>query len=130
MVPSLYDGLSPAARRGLAGKVPCRVAGKLRFVDAADIEAITAADEAVFLHLREGQLLAREGISAMEARTRAYGFVRIHRSAIVNPAWVVEIASLGDGEHSVTMRNGMALRASASHRDAVRALAREAGAAP
>lgn len=121
--PAGWDQAAPAARRGLAGRLPCRVAGKIRFVDVADIESITAADEAVFLHLREGQLLARESISAIEARTRAHGFVRIHRSTVINPAFVREIASLGGGEHQVTMLSGMTLRASSSYKDAVRALA-------
>lgn len=116
------DTLPPGARRGLHGRLPCRVAGRIRFVDVAELESISAADESVFLHLVGGRLLARESISALEARTAAYGFVRIHRSTIVNPAFVKEIESLGGGEYTLTMGSGATLRASASYGAAVRAM--------
>ena len=114
------DRLPPGARRGLHGRLPCRVAGRIRFVDVAEIESISAADESVFIHLLSGRVLARESISAIESRTVAYGFVRIHRSTIINPAFVKEIESLGGGEYQLTTGSGAVLRASASYGAAVR----------
>jgi hypothetical protein len=48
----------------------------------------------------------RESISEVETKLRPHGFVRIHRSVLVNRACVEEILTLPTGEYTLHMRGG------------------------
>jgi DNA-binding LytR/AlgR family response regulator len=53
------------------------------------------------------------------------GFVRIHRSYVVNAAHVVELAPWTHGERTVRLADGASLVSSRSYRDEVARLAGE-----
>lgn len=66
--------------------------------------------------------LIPEAIYELEGMLNPQRFLRIHRSVIVNTACVTAIHSLLNGDHLLTLKNGAALRASRTYRDAVKRL--------
>ncbi len=71
------------------------------------------------MHVGKKSWLLRETVSAMEQRLAPHGFVRIHRSTLVNIQRVIELRSLRDGEFTVVLGDGTALKLSRSYRDAL-----------
>ena len=65
-----------------------------------------AEDHYVLLHHKSGSYMLHESISAMAKKLSLFGFVRIHRSALVNAAFVEEIRPLSTGEYVLRVRGG------------------------
>lgn len=69
-----------------------------------DILAVTSAGNYVEFALRDGRRpLMRKPLSAMEAELAAYGFVRVHRSWLVNAMQVTGLKPEGSGDYTVDM---------------------------
>jgi two-component system LytT family response regulator len=102
-------------------KPPERIAvksgGRVTFVNVADIDWVGSADNYVELHVGDHSHLLRDTMAATEVRLPADKFVRISRTAIVNTERVKELQPLFHGEYSVTLKNGVKLTLSRSHRD-------------
>src|ERR1700719_712886 len=56
------------------------------------------------LQQTSGSCLLRESISAMEEKLAPYGFVRIHRSVLINSAFVHEIQPWPTGEYVLRIK--------------------------
>jgi two-component system LytT family response regulator len=63
----------------------------LTVLNLAEIDLIEADDYYAAIHARGRRFLIREALSALERRLAAQGFMRVHRSAIVPLARVVEL---------------------------------------
>lgn len=98
-------------------RIPVKSSGRVVFVNVLDIDWVGSADNYVELHVGEHTHLLRETMSAMEQRLPMERFVRISRTAIVNTERVRELQPLFHGEYSVTLKNGIRLTLSRSHRD-------------
>ena len=79
---------------------------KILFIDSADIIAVEAEGHYVLLQHKSSGYLLRESISTMAEKLSLFGFVRIHRSSLVNPAFVEEIQPLSTGEYMLRVRGG------------------------
>jgi DNA-binding LytR/AlgR family response regulator len=105
---SLSKALSP--RRTLAAGKSARIAikakGRILFIDAADVIAVEAKGNYVLLLHTSSSHMLRESISTMEEKLNLHGFVRIHRSVLVNAALVEEIHPWSTGEYVLRMRGG------------------------
>lgn len=66
--------------------------------------------------------LMRTTLAAMEAQLTALGFVRTHRSWLVNPAHVAEIESEGSGDYGLTLADGTKVPVSRRYPRAIEAL--------
>jgi two-component system LytT family response regulator len=67
--------------------------------------------------------LVREPIGSIEERLASAGFVRIHRSTLVNIERVQELRPLDKGEYQVILRTGVELKLSRNYRAALTRLA-------
>lgn len=94
----------------LAGRESARIAikarGKILLINAADIIAVEAKGNCVLLHHTSSSYMLRESIATMEEELDPHGFVRIHRSVLVNAALVEEIQPCSTGEYGIHMRGG------------------------
>jgi two-component system LytT family response regulator len=100
-------------------------AGRLRVVQAVEVEWIEAAGNYVHLHHRDGPFLLRQTLSALERALDPARFVRVHRSAIVALAAVVDFERVPAGDHELRLASGARVALSRSHRTAFeRALGR------
>jgi hypothetical protein len=81
-----------------------RDGSKLTRVRLSQILAITAAGNYVEFALEDGRkLLMRSSLSGVESDLSPRGFVRTHRSWLVNTARVTELSPDGSGDYTVTL---------------------------
>jgi len=80
--------------------------GSIRLFDLADILAVEAEDNYVSLRHRTNSYLVRACLSSMAEKLKPYGFIRIHRSVIVNVSAVEEIQPLPTGEYKLCVKGG------------------------
>lgn len=85
------------------------------------IDWVQAEGEYVRLHLRDQSFLLRSSISAISDRLGDYGFVRIHRSTIINQARLTAVRSSRAGTAAV-LDDGVTLPVGRKYRQAVRHL--------
>ena len=103
-------------------RVAIKTTGRILFIDAADIVAVEAEGNYVMLHHKSSAHLLRESISTVEEKLSARGFIRIHRSVLVNAAKVEEVRRLSTGEHSLRLRNGKEYTVTRTYRQNLRNL--------
>ncbi|MBI3792173.1 MAG: response regulator transcription factor [Gemmatimonadetes bacterium] len=111
----------PAPARGIE-QFAIREATRVRFVAAGDVEWIEGADYYVKLHAAGRAHLLRETLASLEARLDRARFVRVHRSAIVNLAYVRELRASTRGDGVVVLASGATVRLSRAKRSEVEAL--------
>jgi len=78
----------------------------------AEIDWIEADDDYVHLHAGQQSHLLRAPLGELEQRLRGDGFVRIHRSRLVNLDRIKEFRPLSQGESVVVLKSGDRLNAS------------------
>jgi two-component system, LytTR family, response regulator len=81
-----------------------------------EIMWIEAQGNYVSLTLTGAKHLLREKMDALETKLDAAKFIRIHRSAIVNIAFISEIEVWGRGEYKIVMTGGKTFNISRSYR--------------
>jgi two-component system, LytTR family, response regulator len=115
-----FAGLTP---NGAGAPVNDRIAipldDRLAVVRISEIDWVGALGNYVSLHAGKKSWHLRETVSAMEQRLAPHGFVRIHRSTLVNMQRVTELRSLRNGEFSVALADGTLLKLSRGYRDAI-----------
>ncbi len=92
--------------RPQAPRIAFKAKGKMLFFDLADIVAVQAEGNYVSLLHRIHPYLVHESLSSMAEQLKPYGFIRIHRSAIVNVSAVEEIQPLPTGEYRLRIKGG------------------------
>jgi two-component system LytT family response regulator len=104
-------------------RLPIKANGRIIVIRLADIDWIEADRDYVSVHVGGGKTwLMRETIAAVELRLALSGFVRIHRSAIVNAERVKELRPRDKGEYIVVLNDGTELKLSRNYRAAVERL--------
>jgi len=98
---------------GGAGRYPdqmtIRVRRRMFALSVADIAWIEGASQYSRVHARGGEYLLSRSLASLESELDPSLFFRIHRSAIVNAAYVREVMSRGDGRYNVYLQGGEAL---------------------
>src|ERR1051326_6012221 len=67
-----------------ARRIAVKAKGNILFLDLAEIVAVQAEGNYVSLRHRPNPYLLRESLSSMAEKLKPYGFIRIHRSVVVN----------------------------------------------
>jgi two-component system, LytTR family, response regulator len=112
-----------AAQPKYLARVALRSAGRISFVDVADILYVQAAENYVQLHLKGARHLLHVPIATLEASLDPDMFLRIHRSMIVNSRQVQELETGPHGEYIVVLKGGTKLQASRSYHEKIKAWA-------
>lgn len=89
------------------------------WLDPADILWIEAAGNYVELQLADRSWLQRQTLAALEEQLADHGFVRIHRSRLVNRHRVRGIVSNDSGDFTVTLDDGRQIAGGRRWRDAL-----------
>jgi two-component system LytT family response regulator len=80
--------------------------GRVRLIDVAEVLYIESEGNYVLFHLKQGTLMIRDTMTRIEQRLKPHGFVRIHRSVIVNRDAVSEFHPWYTGEYVLKLRTG------------------------
>jgi two-component system LytT family response regulator len=105
-------------------KVAIKSKGRILFIDPAEISTVEAEGNCVLLQHRSGPYFLRETISVVSEKLAPYGFVRIHRSTLVNPAFVEEIHPWSIGGYILRIRGGKECTVTRSYKKNIKCLAR------
>lgn len=89
-----------------APRIAFKAKGSTLLLDLGDILAVRAEGNYVSLRHRTSLYLVRESISFMAEKLKPYGFIRIHRSVVVNISAVEEIQPLPTGEYKLRVQGG------------------------
>jgi DNA-binding LytR/AlgR family response regulator len=106
--PSLTEAfarLQELARRP-STRVAIKVKGRILLINLDDVIVILAEGNYVLLQQESISYLLREPISVVAEKLEPFGFIRIHRSVLVNTAFVVEIEPNPKGEYALRVRGG------------------------
>ncbi len=87
-----------------------------RLVMTEDIDWIEGAGVYVTVHAKGQEFCHRGGLAAAERDLTEHGFVRIHRSSIVNLRSVDYLERRSHGEFDVMLKGGAQLMVSPSYR--------------
>ena len=89
-----------------APRIAFKAKGKILVLDLADIMAVQAEGNYVSLRHQRNPYLVHESLSSIAEKLKPYGFIRIHRSVIVNISAVEEIHPLPTGESRLRVKGG------------------------
>lgn len=96
-------------------KLTVRSRDGVQLVNVGDIDWLQSEDNYTILHLGTAELRIRETLTELEKRLESNGFLRIHRSLMVNEDRIVRLEPWSHGEYVVILRNGTKLRTGRSY---------------
>ena len=89
-----------------APRIAFKAKGSILLLNLFDILAVQAEGNYVSLQHRPNRYLVHESLSSMAEKLKPYGFIRIHRSVVVNVSAVEEVQPLPTGEYRLRVRGG------------------------
>ena len=113
------DRVAPAG----SDRIPLAVDGRTLLVSPREVDWAEAADDHVRVHVGKTIHVLRETMATLEARL-GDGFLRVHRSALVNVQRVREVQPWVKGDYVLILHDGTRLTSGRTYRNRVRALLR------
>jgi len=111
----------------LAQQAPARFAikvkGRIRFINPGDVVAVVAQGNYVSVEQVSSSLLLRGSISMMAEKLEPLGFIRIHRSVLVNISLVEEIQPYPTGEYGLRVKGGKEYTVTRTYKQNLKVLA-------
>lgn len=114
--PGDLERLAPHLGNRFLERIPVKLGATTTLVEVAAIDWIEAADNYVRLHVGATRHLLRDTLRNLEQRLDPSGFVRIHRSAMVNLTRVRGFTVESSGDGTVTLTSGAHLPLSRTYR--------------
>lgn len=113
-----------SARAPNSARIAIKDRDRIVFVDAAELISAEAHGNYVVLHQRTGSYLHRGTISGIAEKLEPYGFVRIHRSVLVNGAFVATIQPGVGNDYILRTKTGSEYHVTQTYRHNLKGLAR------
>jgi two-component system, LytTR family, response regulator len=110
----LLSAMTPERRQ-----LVVRDGGRTLVIPHDDIVWIEAEDYCARIHTRTRTVLVRDSLRALGDSLEPNGFIRVHRSAIVNVACVRQIEPLTSGDQRLTLSDGTKVKVSRTYRAGV-----------
>jgi two-component system, LytTR family, response regulator len=104
-------------------RIAIKAEGRVLFIDPCDVVTVQAQGSYVLLQRGSGSYLLRESISGMADKLEPYGFIRIHRSVLVNRSFVEEIQPWVTGEYGLRLKGGKEYKVTRTYKGNLRSLA-------
>ncbi len=117
------DWPKPLPQQRQSTKIAIKANGRIVFIDPDDVIAVEAEGNYVSLQRRSDSYLLRESISVMAEILKPYGFVRIHRSALVNSSSVEQIQSRPTGAYGLRIKGGKEYTVTRTYKNNLKSLA-------
>jgi two-component system LytT family response regulator len=90
--------------------------GRIRFLNAKDLDWIEAEGAYVHLHIGSQSHLYRALLGQMQQRLNPRQFVRVNRFAIINTERIIELQPRSHGEYTIVLKNGAQVTLSRGYR--------------
>jgi len=118
-----WPQLRRLSSRMLHTRMAIRTKGRILFLDPRDVVAVQAEGNYVLLQRMSGSYLLRESLSEVAEKLKPYGFIRIHRSVLVNTSFVEEIQPYLTGSCSLRITGGREYTVTRTYRKNLKSLA-------
>ncbi|QAY75327.1 LytTR family DNA-binding domain-containing protein [Sphingosinicella sp. BN140058] len=113
----------PEAPDAPPAAIPIREGSRTHYARPDEILAVSSAGNYVEWHLEDGRKpLTRASLAAIEAQLAPLGFIRTHRSWLVNRRRVTAIAATRSGDHQLTLAGGVTVPGSRRYAAALETL--------
>jgi len=109
--------------RQMCVRIAIKTKGRILLIDPANILTVEAKGNYVLLRHPLGSHMLRESISTLEEKLVPHGFVRIHRSVLVNSAFVVELQPWSTGEYILLVKGGARYKVTRTYKKNLQLLA-------
>jgi len=96
----------------------------VEFVQTSAIDWLQADGNYAWLHVGSRVLRTRDLLSHLESRLADAGFIRIHRSIILNADRIARVENSSHGEYVIVLGNGTRLSSSRTYNEQIRQLLR------
>lgn len=106
-----------------SSKVAIKAKGRIIFIDPNEVTIIRAEGNYVLLEKQSGSYLLRESLSVLAEKLKPHGFIRIHRSMLVNISFVEDIRPWNTGEYLLRIKGGRELTVSRMYKNNLRSIA-------
>ena len=113
--PRLVRLLEELAARDRPDRLVIKTAGRIQFLQPDEIDWVEADGKYSRLHVGKDVHPVRQPLKQMAERLAPHGFVRVHRSAIVNLDRIRELQPWFHGEYVVLLKDGTKLTSSAAY---------------
>lgn len=114
--------LGPPAR-SRSPRMAIKVKGRILFLRPAEVIAVEARGNHVMLQRGECWYSLRESISVVAEKLESHGFIRIHRSVLVNASSVEEIVPHTTGEYGLRVKGGKEYTVTRTYKENLKSLA-------
>jgi DNA-binding LytR/AlgR family response regulator len=113
----------PALAKQQSLRAAVKVSGKILFIHLRDVVSVHAEGKCVWLQQIASSFLLRESISVVAETLERHGFIRIHRSVLVNTSSVEEIKPLSTGEYRLRVADGKEYTVTRTYKKNLKSLA-------
>ena len=113
--PRLVRLLEELAARDRPDRLVVKADGRIHLLRPAEIDWVEADGKYARLHVGKNVHAVRQPLRQIAERLSPHGFVRIHRSAIVNVDRIRELEPWFHGEYVVWLKDGRKLTSSAAY---------------
>src|SRR6202046_900463 len=96
-------------------RVAIKVKGRILFINLGDVVSVKAEGNYVLLQRASTSHLLHESISVVAEKLQPHGFIRIHRSMLVNATFVEEIMPYSTGEYGLRLKERQGSRVASTH---------------
>jgi two-component system, LytTR family, response regulator len=117
-----FRRLYPLSKRE-SPRVAIKVKGRILFIDLGDVITVQAEGNYVLLQRGSTSYSLRESISTVAEKLRPHGFIRIHRSMLVNTTFVEEIKPYSTGEYGLRVKGRQEYRVTRTYKKNLKFLA-------
>ncbi len=104
-------------------RVAIKVKGKILFINLSDVVAVQADGDYVSVQRNGSSFHLRESISAVAEKLEPQGFIRIHRSILVNTSFVEQIRPYSTGEYGLRVKGGKEYTVTRTYKKNLKSLA-------
>jgi two-component system, LytTR family, response regulator len=104
-------------------KIAIKIEGRILFIDPAEVISAEAQGNYVLLVRASGSYLFRGSITTLGGKLRPFGFIRIHRSVLMNTSWVQEIQADVTGTYRLRTKGGQEYTVSRTYKENLKSLA-------
>src|SRR5262252_8217064 len=122
MLIEAFARLQEPARRP-STRIAIKVKGRILLIHPGDVVAVLAEGNYVLLQQETSSYLLRELISRVAEKLEPVGFIRIHRSVLVNIAFVEEIKLYPTGEYGLRLKGGKEYTVTRTYKENLKSLA-------
>jgi len=106
-----------------SSRIAIKDKGRVVFVDVTEITSVEANGNYVLLQQKAGSYLLRETIGEIAKKLKPHGFIRIHRSVLVNSQFVESIQPGVGSEYVLRTKTGKEYHVTRTFRENLRDLA-------